>query len=83
MRITFVAHNNKGAEQYKIFELNKENENPFWEIASEGEQISIENVVDLITSASWNREPNYRNIRRFCLDAIVDNYTDIRYYQEH
>ena len=79
MKITFVAHNDTGAERYEIFDLKSKDNNPFKE-TPEGEPIQLTSLVDLIGTGGWNRSQNSRKIRHFCLDAIVDKYLDIRYY---
>ena len=47
MKITFVAHNDTGAERYEIFDLKSKDNNPFKE-TPEGEPIQLTSLVDLI-----------------------------------
>lgn len=80
MTITFVTKNKNKPEKWERVEIK---ENPFKNIAKEGETIPIVEIVNFIASPYLVRDSALRKIQKFCLHTTIDGYTDIRYYYEH
>ena len=82
MNITYVAKPNKKNkyERYKIFNFENKEQNPFFNLVPEGESINIDMLADFLAQTSITKKPPLRSVRFFLLDAIIDGYTDIRYY---
>ena len=80
MKITYVAKRKleDNYERYKIYDLEQKEDNPFFDVADPGDCIRIEDLAGLISSSPIKMQ--LRDIRHFILNALLDGYTDIRYY---
>jgi len=80
MTITFVTKDKNRPERWEKVEIS---DNPFKNIAKEGETIPIEEIVNFIAYPYFIRHSALRKIQKFCLYTTIDHYTDIRYYYDH
>ncbi len=77
MTITVVTKDANNPEKWEKVNLE---ENPFTNIAKEGETIPIDDVIDFIAYPYYERGSEFRKVQKFCLHTTIDNYRDIRYY---
>ena len=80
MIITFVTKDKNKPEKWKRVDLV---ENPFKNVAKEGETIPIDDILNFITYPNFSRDGDIRKIQKFCLHRAVEDYIDIRYYYDH